>query len=185
MQLIIGLGNPGKEYQKNRHNLGFMVLDNFLKDLKFQYQEKFHAVLSEAPNYPKTFFVYPLTFMNDSGKAVKEILEFYKLTLKDILIIHDDVDLPLGTIKFTENSGAAGHNGVKSIIDSLGSQEFRRIRIGVESRDDKSQMPTDAFVLQNFSDAELAKIPFDEIKARLRLELKTRSDLNPGSQPRI
>ena len=112
--------------------------------------------------------------MNDSGKAVKQILDFYKLTPKDIVVLHDDVDLPLGTIKFTDNSGSAGHNGVTSLIDYLGTKEFRRIRIGVESRENKEHMPTDAFVLQDFSDEELEQIPFDAIKARVLLELKAK-----------
>ena len=173
MQIVIGLGNPGSKYEKTRHNAGFMALDYILKDLQaISCTSSFDSKICEVHMPEKTFFVYPQTFMNDSGKAVRQILDFYKLSPKDILVIHDDIDLPLGTIKFTDNSGDAGHNGIKSIIESLGTKEFRRVRVGVESRTDKTQMPTDAFVLQEFSADELKKIPFEEIKARVMLELK-------------
>lgn len=172
MQLIIGLGNPGKEYEKNRHNVGFLALDHILKDLQtISCSSKFDATICEVHNPQKTFFVYPQTYMNESGKAVREIMNYYKLLPKDILVIHDDVDLPLGTMKFTENSGDAGHNGIKSIIEELGTKEFRRIRVGVETRENKQQPPTDAFVLQNFSSDELSKIPFKEIETKVRAEL--------------
>lgn len=173
MQLIIGLGNPGKEYEKNRHNAGFMALDHIMKSIQpISCSSKFEAKICEVHQPQKTFYVYPQTFMNNSGKAVRAIMDFYKLSPSDILVIHDDVDLPLGTLKFTEDSGHAGHNGIRSIIDELGTKEFRRIRIGVESREDKNIPPTDAFVLQDFSAEELAKIPFEEIKARVELELR-------------
>ncbi len=173
MQLIIGLGNPGKEYEKNRHNAGFLALDHILKDLQpISCSSKFDAKICEVHQPVKTLFIYPETYMNNSGKAVKQIMSFYKLEPKDILVIHDEVDLPLGTIKFTDNSGHAGHNGIRSIIDEIGTKEFRRIRVGVENREDKSQLPTDVFVLQNFTDEELEKIPFEGIKARVEMELR-------------
>jgi PTH1 family peptidyl-tRNA hydrolase len=173
MQIIIGLGNPGKTYEQNRHNVGFLSLDHILKDMEtISCSSKFDAKICEVHNPDKTFFVFPETFMNNSGKAVKAILDFYKLSPKDILVIHDEVDLPLGTIKFTEGSSHAGHNGVRSIIDELGTNEFRRIRVGVETREHRADLPTDTFVLQNFTEEELAKIPFDAIKARVLLELK-------------
>ncbi len=175
MQVIIGLGNPGEKYKNNRHNVGFLALDHILKELQtISCNSSFDSKICEIHMPEKTFFVFPQTFMNDSGKAVKQILDFYKLTPKDIVVLHDDVDLPLGTIKFTDNSGSAGHNGVTSLIDYLGTKEFRRIRIGVESRENKEHMPTDAFVLQDFSDEELEQIPFDAIKARVLLELKAK-----------
>lgn len=179
MKLIIGLGNPGKDYQYTRHNVGFLALDFILQELEtISCTSKFDAKICEvhlpkengAPE--KVFFVYPETYMNNSGKAVKQLLDFYKLEPKDILVIHDDIDLPLGTIKFTEASGSAGHNGVQSIIDSIGTHEFKRIRVGIETREDKTQIPTDAFVLQVFRPDELEKIPFEEIKTRVMLELK-------------
>jgi PTH1 family peptidyl-tRNA hydrolase len=173
MQLIIGLGNPGKEYQKNRHNAGFMALDFILKDNEaISCTSKFDAKICELHQPEKVFFVYPQTFMNNSGRAVKQIMDFYKIEPKDILVIHDEIDLALGTIKFADNSGHAGHNGVASIIEELGTKQFNRIRIGVETRQDKTLPATEAFVLQNFSDEELKQIPWDAIKARLDLRLR-------------
>ena len=173
MQLIIGLGNPEEKYRNNRHNVGFLALDHILKELQtISCSSSFDAKICEVHMPNKVFFVFPQTYMNNSGKAIKQILDFYKLSAKDILVLHDDVDLALGVIKFTDDSGSAGHNGVASIIDALGTQEFRRIRIGVESRENKEHLPTDAFVLQDFSKEELEMIPFESIKARVLLELK-------------
>src|SRR5437879_5207415 len=104
MQLIIGLGNPGKDYEKNRHNAGFMALDYILKYMQpISCTSKFDAKICEVHQPEKTLFIYPETFMNNSGKAVRQIMNFYKLEAKDILVIHDNVDLALGVIKFTES----------------------------------------------------------------------------------
>ncbi len=168
MQIIVGLGNPGDKYSKTRHNAGFMALDFILKDKHvISCASKFDAKICEEHDPQKTFYIYPQTFMNDSGKAVRQIMDFYKLSPADLVVIHDDVDLPLGTIRFTEVSSDAGHNGVKSIIEAIGTQDFKRIRIGIESRLDRAVPPTDAFVLQNFSEDELKKIPFEEIRDKL------------------
>lgn len=179
MKIVIGLGNPGKDYQYTRHNVGFLCLDHLMKDLEtISCSSKFDAKICEVHlpkqdgGSEKIFFVYPETYMNNSGHAVKQILDFYKLTEKDILVLHDEVDLPLGTIKFTEGAGSAGHNGVQSIIDAVGTSVFKRIRIGIETREDKTQIPTEAFVLQIFPPNELDLIPFDEIKTRVLFELK-------------
>ncbi|GAC1413502.1 MAG: aminoacyl-tRNA hydrolase [Candidatus Doudnabacteria bacterium] len=173
MQIIVGLGNPGNQYLLNRHNAGFLSLDFILKDLQpINCASKFNAKICEIHNPEKTFFVYPQTFMNSSGVAIKELLSFYKLTPKDILVIHDEVDLPLGVIKFTEGSGHAGHNGVRSLIDELGTNQFRRIRVGVETRAEKMVPPTEAFVLQDFTADELRELPLEQIKSRVLLELK-------------
>lgn len=173
MQLIIGLGNPEDQYLKTRHNAGFLALDYILKDMQtISCASKFNAKICEVHNPDKTLFVYPQTYMNNSGHAVKKIMDFYKLTPKDILVLHDEVDLPLGTIKFTESSGPAGHNGISSIIETLGTQDFRRIRIGIESRESKQDPSTEHFVLRNFNEEEIKQIPFDAIKARVLLEIK-------------
>ncbi len=178
IQVVGGLGNPGKEYELTRHNAGFIALDKILADLPtISCVSKFDAKICEVhlpsdTGLQKIFFLYPQTYMNDSGKAIREFLNFYKLGPENLLILHDEVDIPLGTIKFTENSGSAGHNGIKSIIEELGTQDFRRIRIGVESRANKAEIPTDAFVLQKFSPSELEQVPWDAIKARVMLELK-------------
>jgi peptidyl-tRNA hydrolase, PTH1 family len=176
MQIVVGLGNPGKEYEKTRHNAGFIALDNIRNKYNRDgvcSRSKFQAHIYELIiDGTKHLLVYPQTFMNLSGKAVREIMDFYKLTPKDILVLHDEVDLPVGTIKFTESSGHAGHNGIKSLIEELGTQDFRRIRIGVESREGDSKIPTDAFVLQPFTEEELKTIPWDSVEARTMMELR-------------
>jgi peptidyl-tRNA hydrolase, PTH1 family len=176
MQLIVGLGNPGKEYQNTRHNVGFLALDYFRKEINQDgacTKSKFKAEIYELVlDGNKHLLVYPQTYMNKSGEAVGEIMNFYKLSPADILVMHDEVDLPVGVIKFTESSGSAGHNGIKSMIGNLGTQDFRRIRIGVESRENKTMPPTDTFVLQPFKEEELKQVPFEAIKNRVLLELR-------------
>jgi len=184
LRLIIGLGNPGEKYKMNRHNIGWLILDRLIEELEknkgtgfsgkaFKYSKTLESSdlgeqdVDNTVHRRKLLLVYPQTFMNNSGQAVSELLQFYKLSAKDILVIHDEIDLPLGNFKFTESSGSAGHNGVKSIIEVLGTQDFQRIRVGIESRENKSDLPTDAFVLQNFSADELKKIPFTEILKKI------------------
>jgi PTH1 family peptidyl-tRNA hydrolase len=165
MKLIVGLGNPGNKYTHTRHNAGFLAVDFFLKNLetincKSSFSSQicevhFHA--REANGAPvKTFFIKPQTYMNNSGEAVQAVCNFYKVDPKtDLLVLHDEKDLLFGTFKFTTGSRSAGHNGVGDIIEKLGTQDFARIRIGVETRVSGDPTPTDAFVLQNFSEEEL------------------------------
>lgn len=177
MKLVIGLGNPGEKYKHTRHNAGFLALDYILNDgdgfmearPSREFKSETHTL---KKNGKKVVFLKPQTYMNDSGQALKEICNFYKIeTNNDLLIIHDDVDLPFGTIRGTDSSSAAGHNGIKSIIEELGTQDFQRIRIGVETRASREQMPTDAFVLQNFTDEEL-KILDQEIFPKIKTEVE-------------
>lgn len=140
MRIIIGLGNVGEKYNATRHNLGFWVLDEYLKqfpEASFREEGKFSAhIASLEGQSEKVFLVKPAAFMNESGKTVRALLDFYKLSSQDILVIHDDLDLPLETVRITPSSGAAGHNGVKDIIEHLGTQDFSRIRIGIGRPDD-------------------------------------------------
>ena len=164
MKLIVGLGNPGKQYELTRHNAGFLAVDDFLKGKDvIACQSKFQAEICEYhEGGNKIFFVKPQTFMNLSGEAVKDIVRFYKVNPEiELLVVHDEKDFPFGTVKPAHNSSSAGHNGVQNIIDELGTQDFARVRIGVESREPGSPLPTDVFVLQKFSDDELAKLPTD------------------------
>lgn len=161
MKIIVGLGNPGKQYELTRHNAGFLAVDHFLKDKDtISCQSKFHALICEYhQGGQKIFFVKPQSFMNLSGEVVSEIIHFYKVDAeKDLLVVHDDKDVAFGKIKFTESSGGAGQNGVQNIIDQLGHKKFHRIRIGVESREEGSPISTSDFVLQKFSDEELQKL---------------------------
>lgn len=164
MKLIVGLGNPGKKYENTRHNAGFLAVDFFLKDrVAITCQSKFNAQICEYhEDGEKVFFVKPQSFMNLSGEVVREILSFYKLDhANDLLVLHDEVDLPLGKIKEGFASSAAGHNGVQNIIDEIGTKDFARVRIGVESRASRTDLPTDIFVLQQFTDDELTKLNTD------------------------
>lgn len=150
MKLIVGLGNPGKDYQNTRHNVGFLVLDNFLKTN--DWKEKFNALYhEERMNGEKVIFVKPLTYMNLSGDAIVKFVNYYDVNVQDILVIHDDLDLPFSTYKLKKNSSSGGHNGIKSIINRLGTQEFARLKIGVSH--DKS-IDTKDYVLGNFSKSE-------------------------------
>ncbi|MFH1424041.1 MAG: aminoacyl-tRNA hydrolase [Candidatus Nealsonbacteria bacterium] len=136
MILITGLGNPGKEYEKTRHNIGFRVIDELAK---------------QKPN--DVVLLKPQTFMNNSGDAVIKAVNFYKMKPADLWVVHDDVDLPLGEFKISKNRGSAGHKGVQSIIKKLGTRDFNRVRIGICPLKGK---PTavEKFVLQNFTKEE-------------------------------
>lgn len=151
MKLIIGLGNPGKSYEKTRHNIGFMVLDNYLGEVKWQ--KKYNAnYYEENIHDEKVIFIKPLTYMNLSGDAVIQFVRFYKIELKDILVIHDDLDLPIGKYRIKVNSSSGGHNGIKSIIGVLNSNSFARLKIGISSN---KEMDSKDYVLQKFSKSEL------------------------------
>lgn len=168
--MIIGLGNPGEKYAGTRHNVGFDFLDQ-LKDAwnfpEWEFNKKFNAEVSAGDYQPQTtnhklILVKPQTFMNLSGEAVRALLNFYKLTPDDILVIHDDLDIALGKYKVATDSSAAGHNGVQNIIDQLGTQKFKRIRIGIgeETAEGaiKCRLGAHDYVLGKFSEEEKEKI---------------------------
>ena len=153
MKLIVGLGNPGERYQKSRHNVGFILLDKFAADnnLNWRKVERFN---SEVADYSNGLLIKPQTFMNNSGDAVSKLVNFYKISLNDLIIIHDDVDLPLGVIKKQKGKNSAGHHGVENIIEELGTKDFWRIRVGIGKPEDKN-IPVDEWVLQDFGENEL------------------------------
>ena len=160
MKLIVGLGNPGKKYEHTRHNVGWLVLDKLISDFKFQISEtkKINAeIFTGVINEQKTILTKPLTFMNESGQAVQALINFYKINPTDIVVIHDDKDLPFGTIKVQKDRGAAGHNGVISIIEKLGTKDFTRVRVGVAT-ETLGKMDTADFVLAKFSKEELPQL---------------------------
>lgn len=150
MNLIIGLGNPGKQYEDTRHNVGFMVLDKIADNFKFV--KKFNAEISITD---KKILAKPQTFMNLSGYSVQKIMSFYKVHSKDLIVIHDDLDVKLSEFKMQKNRSSAGHNGVQSIIDSIGTQDFTRIRIGIKNKEYNYNIDAEKFVLQKFSKDEL------------------------------
>lgn len=151
MKLIVGLGNPDKEYDKTRHNVGFMVIDNYLGSVNWS--NKFNALYCEKViNGEKIIFVKPLTYMNNSGIAVGEFVRYFNIDNKDILVIQDDLDLNVGDYKLKMHSSSGGHNGIKSIIASLGNQDFPRLKVGIGSV--KKDEVID-YVLGKFSKSEL------------------------------
>ena len=161
MFLIVGLGNPGKEYEKTRHNVGFMVLDEFQKEHDFpdfSPSKKHSSLVSEGIlGSTKVLLAKPQTFMNNSGKAVASLkrLSFSELNLfKELVVIHDDIDIPLGKVKVSKGSGSAGHKGVDSIIQSLGTKDFTRIRVGIQPATGKPEN-VEEFVLMPFQKLEL------------------------------
>jgi len=133
LKLIVGLGNPGSEYEHTRHNIGFEVIDalseaNGLPLDKLKFNAQFGKGKIEGMDI---LLVKPLTYMNLSGEALSPIMNFYQVTIEDILVVYDDLDLPIGKIRLREKGSAGGHNGIKSIIQHLGSQDFKRIRVGI------------------------------------------------------
>ncbi len=132
MKLIVGLGNPGKEYEMTRHNIGFMVIDSFLGEVKWQ--KKFNALYYEdVINGEKVIFVKPQTYMNNSGMAVVEFVKYFDIPLDNILVIQDDLDLVAGTYRLKAQSSDGGHNGIKSIISHLNSNYIPRLKIGIKT----------------------------------------------------
>lgn len=175
MKLIIGLGNPGQKYEKNRHNIGFMAIDelksNMLGFSEWSEDKAADAMVSNGETEgEKILLVKPQTFMNLSGQTVQKIAHFYKIQAPDIWVIHDDFDLPLGVLRVSRGASAAGHNGIQSIIEMLGTKDFVRLRLGIHplgrsffSVIFKRKIALEKFVLENFSKDEF-KILDDVIK---------------------
>jgi len=168
---LIGLGNPGKKYSKSRHNIGFLLLENFSKkyNSNFLLKDKLKSSCSEFKINDSTYRLFlPNTFMNNSGEAVLAIVNWYKINLNQIFIIVDDKDLPLGKIRFRKKGSSGGHNGLKSIIEKLQTQNFKRIRIGIGSpplTNEKNNFNTISHVLGNISLEE--KLILDKVYKRV------------------
>ena len=154
MKLIVGLGNPGIKYKKTRHNLGFLVADFLAGNDKWKESKKANCFyLKKQINSEEVELIKPLTFMNNSGIVVKSIMDYYKISAENIIVIHDDIDLPLGEIKIQQDRSSAGHKGVQSIINCLGTKDFIRIRLGIKPVD-LDTFDTEKFVLQKFTKQE-------------------------------
>lgn len=149
MKVIVGLGNPGTKYENTRHNVGFMAVDSMWERISSEkFKEKFESEYGEIfVGSEKYLFIKPLTFMNNSGLSLKKWQDFYRFEAEDVYIIHDELDLPVGTLRLKTGGSAGGHNGLKSIIAHLGTEEFNRLRIGID-RDAGSIVQ---YVLGNFS----------------------------------
>lgn len=137
MYLIVGLGNPDEQYKETRHNVGFKFLDALAKEMKaegFKLEKKLEAMVTSVKfNGQKVILAKPQTYVNNSGLAVKKIKTFYKLKNEQIIVVHDDLDVPFGTTKLTPESGAGGHRGVKSILDQLKTKKIYRLKIGISN----------------------------------------------------
>jgi len=172
MIIIIGLGNPGEKFKNTRHNIGFLAVDKIASNFQFSIfnfstqggsasggQSISNAEISKGEiSGEKVILVKPQTFMNESGKSIKTLTTHYKLPTTNLIVIHDDVDLPVGKIKIVKNRGSAGHKGVKSIIKAIGSKNFVRIRIGIKPAQfrvlDNKTIKANAIVLKKFSKEE-------------------------------
>ncbi|KGX90081.1 peptidyl-tRNA hydrolase [Pontibacillus halophilus JSM 076056 = DSM 19796] len=133
MKLIVGLGNPGPKFDQTRHNIGFMAIDELVSRQNWKLnKEKFKGVYTvERLNGEKVIIVKPMTYMNLSGECVRPLMEYYDLEPEDVVVIYDDMDLPTGKVRLRQKGGHGGHNGIRSMIDQLGTKEFNRIRLGI------------------------------------------------------
>lgn len=183
MKLIVGLGNPGKQYKDTRHNVGFMFVDNIVNKLglKFSLDKALKCeILQTNINGEKVIFIKPMTFMNLSGDSVYLVANYYKIAIEDILVIYDDLDLETGKIRIRPNGSSGGHKGIQSIINNLGTKDIKRVRIGI---DKVSSDKTIDYVIGNFSkqDREIIdisiekaidilndflKLPFEQVMSR-------------------
>lgn len=158
MKLIVGLGNIGDKYCFTRHNAGFMVADKFaiLNNSEFKSEPKLKCFLTKFKSDDKDYMIIkPTTFMNLSGESVIAVMNYYKIDKKDLLVIYDDLSLPLGKIRYRSDGSDGGHNGIKSIIKHLGGNDFARLKIGIGPQ---PPIPAENFVLGNFSKEELEKL---------------------------
>lgn len=155
MKLIVGLGNPGEKYKKTRHNVGFLAADFLSENQDWKENKKANCLyLKKEINNQEIILIKPLTYMNNSGKAVNYIRKKHRINPENILVIHDDIDLFLGDIRVQQGRSSAGHKGVQSIIDQLGVKDFTRIRIGIRPTKDEKIIDTEKFVLKRFTSEE-------------------------------
>ncbi len=153
MKLIVGLGNPGKEYEKTRHNTGFMVMDRLAET--FQVSINVKKFKGEYVKFKyrgeDVILLKPMTYMNNSGESVIQVMNYFKIDVEDLLVIYDDMDMPTGKLRLRQSGSAGGHNGIKSIIAHVGTQNFKRIRVGIDKH---PQIPVVDYVLGRFSKEE-------------------------------
>lgn len=158
MKLIVGLGNPGREYELTRHNIGFMAIDELAKRWNIALNEqKFKGVFGAGfVNGEKVILLKPLTYMNLSGESIRPLMDYYKIDVEDFVVLYDDLDIPVGKLRLRMKGSAGGHNGVKSTISHLGTQEFQRIRMGIDRP--KNGMKVVDYVLGRFTSEEIPDV---------------------------
>lgn len=134
MKMIVGLGNIGPQYDQTRHNTGFMVADRFCQEHQLTFKRsRMEAMLATGVvDGQKVLVVKPTTFMNDSGRAVRPLMDYYNIEVADLVVVHDDMDLPVGKIRLKKHGSAGGHNGIKSLISHIGTQQFNRLKVGID-----------------------------------------------------
>ncbi|MDO8461415.1 MAG: aminoacyl-tRNA hydrolase [Deltaproteobacteria bacterium] len=183
--IIVGLGNPGSEYGETRHNIGFQVVESFSEKFSIPLRDK---KLGQCSNIvwgkgkvgeQEVILLLPQTFMNNSGEAVRSVLEYFRLTGENLLVVHDDLDLPLGSFRFDLKASAAGHRGVQSVIDHLGSPDFYRFRFGI-GRPTVREEDIVSYVLSSFGAEEKKKLPALKKEAVQAIEMF----LSEGSLPK-
>ncbi|EMI9090783.1 peptidyl-tRNA hydrolase [Bacillus cereus B5-2] len=165
MKLIVGLGNPGREYELTRHNIGFMAIDELAKRWNISLNEqKFKGVFGAGfVNGEKVILLKPLTYMNLSGESIRPLMDYYKIDVEDFVVLYDDLDIPVGKLRLRMKGSAGGHNGVKSTISHLGTQEFQRIRMGIDRP--KNGMKVVDYVLGRFTSEEIPDVDHSIEKA--------------------
>ena len=184
-KFIIGLGNPGKQYDNSRHNIGFLFLQEFAKNhnSNFVLKNKLKCNYSEFMSDGVIYRMFkPTTFMNNSGEAIRAIIDFFKVDKDKLIIVVDDIDIPFGKIRVRKKGSSGGHNGLKSIINHLNSQEFLRIRIGIGSPpiiEEDKKYNTISHVLGNFSKPE--KLILNKVFSQIVESLKRLNDNNENS----
>ncbi|WP_096190469.1 aminoacyl-tRNA hydrolase [Evansella halocellulosilytica] len=158
MKLIVGLGNPGAKYDGTRHNVGFEVIDRCQQQLSIELdQSKFKGAFGYRKiGEEKIFLLKPLTYMNLSGESIVPLMNFYKIRIDELLVIYDDLDLPPGAIRLRQKGGHGGHNGIRSIISQLGTDKFKRIRVGIGRPPQGQAVPN--YVLSGFQEEERAEV---------------------------
>lgn len=172
MYLVVGLGNPGKQYEQTRHNVGFIAIDELAKELSITVDKlKFKSMIGEGRiGTEKIILAKPQTFMNLSGQAVVELMNYYKVDISNLIVIYDDIDLDVGKIRIRKSGSSGTHNGMRNIIYLLGKQDFPRIRIGVSKPRNGQDLAT--FVLSKFDKTEV-ELVVEAIKKSAKAVIET------------
>ncbi len=167
---MVGLGNPGLKYEFTRHNIGFRIVDSLARDIEIEFKrvKSYYSLISRGMiNNHKVMLVKPQTFMNLSGRAVSKVVSYYKISLRDLLIVYDDLNLELGQIRIRKKGSAGGHKGIESIMQYLHSEDIPRLRIGIGNPSVNFNLDCVSYVLSNFNDDEE-----DRIKETIKLSTK-------------
>jgi len=173
LKVIAGLGNPGEKYAYTRHNIGFMVISELSKRFKINSSYKFDGLIGDFFFGGEKIIIFqPMKYMNKSGQPIYKVLDYFKMEAEDLLVIHDDLDLELGKMRFKQNGGSGGHNGIKSIINNLGTDNFKRLKIGIDRPPENIPVPD--FVLTTFrgEEKEISERVVKEAASAVELMLK-------------